>query len=74
VAQCGVLEEQALAVTRGGAEEDVQVLELDSESLDEATELLCRRVELTMTIQDGDCQLSDGTACVAVVSRRRTGS
>jgi len=52
--------------------DNLRVMELDSASLDEASKFLERRMTLTVTIQDGDCQLSDGTDCVAIHSHFRS--
>ena len=50
---------------------NLRVLDIESGSLDAATQLLDRRMTLTATIQDGEFQLSNGTDCVEINSRFR---
>jgi uncharacterized protein YaeQ len=79
---CG-LSKEVIVVTYSGNSADVwwtknaaalaklknlKVLNIDSASLDEATRLLDRRMNLTATIQDGEFQLSNGTDCCEVRS------
>ena len=82
---CG-LSKEVIVVTYSGNSADVwwtknatslsklknlKVLDIQSDSLDEATRLLDRRMSLTATIQDGEFQLSNGTDCCVVVSKFR---
>jgi len=48
---------------------NLRVLDIDSASLDNATRLLDRRMNLTATIQDGEFQLSNGTESVLILSK-----
>ena len=50
---------------------NLQVLDIDSGSLDEATRMLDRRLNLSVTIQEGELQLSNGTDCIVITSRIR---
>jgi len=50
---------------------NLRVLDIESGSLDAATQLLDRRMTLTATIQDGEFQLSNGTDCVEIITRFR---
>ncbi len=50
---------------------NLKILDLDFESLDAATRLLDRRMNLTATIQEGDMQLSNGKDSVAIAYRLR---
>jgi uncharacterized protein YaeQ len=47
------------------------VLNIDAESLDQATRLLDRRMTLTALIQDGEFQMSNGIDNVVIISNLR---
>jgi len=80
---CGLAREVVVATYSGNSAEvwwtknapslsrskNLKVLDIDSNSLDEATRLLDRRMTLTATIQEGDFQLSNGIDCVSIIYR-----
>ena len=58
----------ALSLTK---QKNLQVMNIDAESLDQATRLLDRRMTLTALIQDGEFQLSNGIDNVVIISNLR---
>lgn len=52
-------------------QKNLKVLNIDAESLDQATRLLDRRMTLTALIQDGEFQLSNSIDNVTVISNLR---
>jgi uncharacterized protein YaeQ len=52
-------------------QKNLQVMNIDAESLDQATRLLDRRMTLTALIQDGEFQLSNGIDNVVIISNLR---
>ncbi len=51
---------------------NLRVLDIDAESLEEATRLLDRRMALSVTIQEGELQLSNGDKSIVIASRFRS--
>jgi uncharacterized protein YaeQ len=52
-------------------QKNLKVLNIDSDSLEQATRLLDRRMTLTAIIQDGEFQLSNGSDSVVILSHLR---
>jgi uncharacterized protein YaeQ len=52
-------------------QKNLKVLNIDAESLDQATRLLDRRMTLTALIQDGEFQMSNGIDNVVIISNLR---
>jgi len=50
---------------------NLRILNIDAESLDEATRLLDRRMALAVTIQEGEFQLSNGEENIVIAARFR---